>query len=220
MHDPPVHHPAGTRSLRSRLRRVGHPLTGHTGGGLSRPPDHTPGHAPGDLTGAKRVAQCDPDADANPRRPSMRPDVNAGARFSRLRADRPHGRSPRASKATRPHDSRSREPTTAQGASATTRLPRRISKRPSAPQWAFGSDSGCLVQLDLELQEDTDPENDPLIPHARPSDVRRWPISRTTCRMPALKVSPAENSAARAPRRDVAWLGVAVRRLGEARRGR
>jgi hypothetical protein len=47
------------------------------------------------------------------------------------------------------------------GASAAPRLSRRSSQRRSAPQWTFRSDSGCLVQLDLDLWEYTDPGKDP-----------------------------------------------------------
>src|SRR3979490_331669 len=32
-------------------------------------------------------------------------------------------------------------------------------------QWTFLSDPGRIVQKDLEIQEYTDPENDPMIPH-------------------------------------------------------
>ena len=32
-------------------------------------------------------------------------------------------------------------------------------------QWTFLSDPGRLVQRDLDIQEYTDPENDPMIPH-------------------------------------------------------
>src|SRR6201982_4101830 len=33
------------------------------------------------------------------------------------------------------------------------------------PQWPFLSDPERIVQKDLEIQEYTDPENDPMIPH-------------------------------------------------------
>ena len=32
-------------------------------------------------------------------------------------------------------------------------------------QWTFLSDSGRIIQKDLDIQEYTDPENDPMIPH-------------------------------------------------------
>lgn len=68
-----------------------------------------------------------------------------------------------------------------------TRLSRRSSERPSAPQWTFRSDSGRLVQLDLDLQDYTDPENDPLIPHTEWS-----PFDGREKRAPADDLSPSD----------------------------
>jgi hypothetical protein len=42
---------------------------------------------------------------------------------------------------------------------------RRLSELSVGAQWPFLSDPGRIVQKDLEIQEYTDPENDPMIPH-------------------------------------------------------
>ncbi len=46
-----------------------------------------------------------------------------------------------------------------------TITPCRSSARRSAPQWTFLSDPGRTVQQDLDIQEYTDPEHNPMIPH-------------------------------------------------------
>jgi peroxiredoxin len=42
-------------------------------------------------------------------------------------------------------------------------------------QWPFLSDPGRIVQKDLDIQEYTDPENDPMIPHT--IVLRHWDLS-------------------------------------------
>ena len=41
----------------------------------------------------------------------------------------------------------------------------RSSARSVGAQWAFLSDPGRIVQRDLDIQEYTDPDHDPMIPH-------------------------------------------------------
>ncbi len=51
-------------------------------------------------------------------------------------------------------------------------------------QWPFLEDPGRIVQKDLDIQEYTDPDNDPMIPHTwgRPSVVDLWQDLRAVTR--------------------------------------
>jgi hypothetical protein len=186
----------------------------------SRPPNHTPGHAPGDPTGATHLSRCDPDADTNPRRPSMRPDINARARRNRLRAARQHRRSPRAPKP-RPHDSRWRgatpaskslsdNATTPQKFRAVVRAPVDLSVRFRVPRPVGSRPPG----VHRPRERPVDPAHPSL---GRPS------LADLTHHLPDTsgESRPGWEPNGRASRRDVACLRlVAVRRLGEARPGR
>ena len=76
-------------------------------------------------------------------------------------------------------------------------------------QWPFLSDPGRIVQRDLDIQEYTDPDNDPMIPHTdraqarvdRPPDLQRLLVLG-----PAVRRRPVARPAG-CRRRDLARLG-------------
>src|SRR5262249_4672335 len=58
-------------------------------------------------------------------------------------------------------------------------------------QWTFLSDPGRTVQKDLDIQEYTDPEHDPMIPHTLVANSRSWLRYSFTDRTAATEARPA-----------------------------